>query len=130
MLSVMFDVVTTLMCICEALTQLICFATTVVVGAVTLQAMDHTMDRYKVSEMLCMLCGSLQPESGVCTHSACPSNNISSDTTVTAGGTAGGGGAACRSTSTGSDTTALSRYDIKSNVTAYASFEGIAYVAL
>lgn len=79
------------------------------VYAIVLQAMDHTMDRYKVSEMLCMLCGSLQPESGVCTHSACPSNV--SDTTAATAATSGGS-AACRSSSTGSDTSALSRYGI------------------
>ncbi|KAG5186259.1 zinc ion binding protein [Tribonema minus] len=39
------------------------------------QVMDHTMDRYRVVEMLCMVCGALQPISGACAHAACPSNS-------------------------------------------------------
>lgn len=38
------------------------------------QAADHVLDRYLVMEMLCMLCGSLQPISGSCCHSTCASN--------------------------------------------------------
>mmetsp|Transcript_1220 Transcript_1220/g.1908 ORF Transcript_1220/g.1908 Transcript_1220/m.1908 type:complete len:716 (-) Transcript_1220:66-2213(-) len=40
--------------------------------------MDHVMDRYKVSEMLCMLCESLQPISNRCRDIECQIKNAKS----------------------------------------------------
>jgi len=36
-----------------------------------LQASDHMMDRFAVTEMLCMGCGSLQPLNGSCANASC-----------------------------------------------------------